>query len=77
MANPLPPGVPPGFWQDFIKRYEADIADLQIQLTPLEDRTMHLHANGRDVTEHWITFLRQTIKKYENIIASVKRGELP
>ncbi|HEX3708999.1 MAG TPA: hypothetical protein VHV56_03840 [Pseudolabrys sp.] len=76
MANPLPPGIPAEFWDDYIKRYESEIDDLRKQLAPLENGEMQLRANGRDVNQHWISFLRHTIQNYQSIIEAVKRGEL-
>jgi hypothetical protein len=81
MANPLPPGLPPGFWDDYRKRIEADIAEAKRDLAPLESGEMHLRSGGtngvmRDVTAHWIAHFRRVIKNYETILAALKRGEL-
>lgn len=81
MANPLPPGLPLGFWRDYRKRYETEILQLEKELAPLESGEMRLRSGGtdgimRDVTSHWIGHLRKTIKNYQAIVDAVKRGEL-
>ena len=80
-ANSLPPRLPPGFWDDYRKRVEADIASLRRDLDPLESGEMHLRSIGtdgvmHDVTESWISHLRRTIKTYQAILDALKRGEL-
>ena len=35
-VNPLPPSFPPGFWDDYRKRIESDIASLRRDLDPLQ-----------------------------------------
>jgi hypothetical protein len=82
MANPLPPGLPPGFWDDYRERYETEIEALRKELAPLQSGDLRLRSGGtdgimRDVTEHWITHLRHTIKNYQAMVDAVKRGELP
>jgi hypothetical protein len=81
MANPLPPGLPPGFWDDYRKRIESDIADAKRDLAPLESGEMWLRSAGtdgmmRDVTTHWIGHFKRVIKNYEAILDALKRGEL-
>jgi hypothetical protein len=81
MVNSLPPGIPASFWDDYRARYEAEIAEVQKQLAPLESGHMHLYEAGtngvrRDVTTDWIDRLRKTIKNYEAILDALKRGEL-
>jgi hypothetical protein len=81
MANPLPPGIPPAFWNDYKKRIEANIAEVQRDLAPLESGEMSLaeRKNGeawRDTTQEWIAHHRQTIAQYEAMLAALKRGEL-
>lgn len=77
MAKPLPPGLPPGFWDDYRKRYEDEIAHMQEQLAPLEKGELRVVGNGRDETQHWIAYFHGTIRKYQGIVDAVKRGELP
>jgi hypothetical protein len=77
MANPLPPGLPPGFWDDYRKRYEDDIAHLREDLRRFESGELRVTGNGRDETPGWIAHFRQTIDKYQRIVDAVKRGELP
>jgi len=77
MANPLPPG----FWDDYRKRIEADIASLRRDLDPLESGEMHLRSIGtdgvmHDVTESWISHFRRTIKNYQSILDAIKKCEL-
>jgi hypothetical protein len=77
MANPLPPG----FWDDYRKRIEADIASLRRDLDPLESGEMHLRSIGtdgvmHDVTESWISHFRRTIKNYQSILDALKKSEL-
>ena len=81
MANPLPPGLPPGFWEDYRKRIESDITDAKRDLAPLESGEMRLRSGGtdgvmRDVTTHWIGHFKRVIKNYEAILDALKRGEL-
>jgi hypothetical protein len=80
MANPLPPDLPPGFWDDCRKRIEADIASLRRDLDPLEAGEMHLRSIGtdgvmHDVTESWISHFRRTIKNYYSILDALKTSE--
>lgn len=77
MVKPLPPGLPPGFWDDYRKRYEDEIAYMQEQLAPLEKGELRVTGNGRDETQHWIAHFRGTIRKFQGIVDAVKRGELP
>jgi hypothetical protein len=77
MANPLPPGLPPGFWDDYRKRYEDEIAYLQRELDRLEGNELRVTCKGRDETPDWIAHFRRTIEKYQGIVDAVKRGELP
>ena len=77
MANPLPPGLPPGFWEDYRKRYEDEIAYLRGELRRLESGELWVRSNHRDETSHWIAHFRATIAKYQGIVDAVKRGELP
>jgi len=79
-ANPLPPRLPPGFWDDHRKRVEADIASLRRDLDPLESGEMHLRSIGtdgvmHDVTESWISHFRRTIKNYQAILDVLKNSE--
>jgi len=81
MANPLPPGLPPGFWDDYRKRIESDIASLRRDMDPLESGEMHLRSIGtdgvmHDITETWISHFRRTIKNYQSILDALKRNEL-
>lgn len=81
MANPLPSGLPPGFWEDYRKRIESDIAEVKRDLAPLESGKMQLRSAGtngvmRDVTADWIAHFRRTIKNYEAMLDALKRGEL-
>jgi hypothetical protein len=81
MANPLPPDLPPRFWDDYRKRIESDIASLRRDLDPLESGEMHLRSIGtdgvmHDVTESWISHFRRTIKNYQSILEALKRSEL-
>jgi hypothetical protein len=80
MANPSPPDLPPGFWDDYRKRIESDIASLRRDLDPLESGEMHLRSIGtdgvmHDVTESWISHFRRTIKNYQSILDALKRSE--
>ncbi len=77
MAKPLPPGLPPGFWDDYRKRYEDDIAYTREQLALFEKGELRLTRNGRDESQHWIAHFRETIRKFQSIVDAVKRGELP
>ena len=74
MGNPLPPGLPPGFWEDYRKRIESEIADLKRDLARFELGEMHLLSAGADVTEHWIAHFRRTINNYETILDALKEG---
>jgi hypothetical protein len=82
MANPLPPGLPPGFWDDYRKRIEGDLADVRRDLAPLESGEMTLSSrtgNGpwRDTTPEMIAQHKRTIATFEGILAALKKGELP
>ena len=77
MANPLPSGLPPGFWDDYRKRYEDEIAYMEEQLAPMESGELRITGTSRDQTKHWIAHFRGTIRKYQDIVDAVKRGELP
>jgi hypothetical protein len=77
MARPLPPSLPDGFWDDYIKRYEGEIAFMREQLAPMENGELRVIANHVDQTKHWIAHFHAMIRKYQGIIAAVKRGELP
>jgi hypothetical protein len=81
MANPLPPGIPPEFWDDYRKRIEADIDEAKRDLAPLESGHMYLGERKggepwRDTTQEWIAQHKRTIAKYEAILAALKKGEL-
>jgi hypothetical protein len=82
MASPLPPGIPPAFWDDYQKRTEAELARARKDLAPLESGEMRLgerRGDGpwRDITEEWIAHHKRTIGTYEAILAALKRKELP
>ena len=77
MANSLPPGLPHGFWDDYRRRYEDDIARLREDLGRFERGELRVVGNGRDETLQWVAHFRQTIEKYQHIVDAVKRGELP
>jgi hypothetical protein len=55
MANSLPPDLPPGFWDEYRKRIESDIASLRRDLDPLESGEMHLRSIGTDGVMHDVT----------------------
>jgi methyl-accepting chemotaxis protein len=77
MANPLPSGLPPRFWDDLCKRYEDEIAFAREQLQRLESGDLHVTNNHRDETSHWIAHFRATVVKFQGIIDAVKKGEVP
>jgi hypothetical protein len=77
MGTPLPPGLPPGFWDAYRKRYEDDIVYWREELRRFESGEQRVTGNGRDETPHWIAHFRETIQKYQRIVDAVKRGELP
>jgi hypothetical protein len=81
MANPLPPGIPQSFWDDYRKRIEADIEEERKALVPLESGHMQLkRREGNDpwidFTQHWIAHHKRTIEKYEAMLAALKKGQL-
>ena len=81
MALPLPPGIPPAFWDDYQKRIEAELAQARKDLAPLisgEKRLGERMGEGpwRDITQEWISHHNHTIGTYEAILAALKRGEL-
>jgi hypothetical protein len=82
MTTPLPPGIPPSFWEEYRKRIEADIADVRRDLAPLEAGEMRLGSRQggepwRDVTGEWIEHHKRTIATYEAILAALAKKELP
>ena len=81
MAQPLPPGVPPAFWDDYQKRIEAELAQARQELAPLISGEKRLGERRgdepwRDITEEWIARHKHTIGTYEAILAALKRKEL-
>jgi len=81
MANPLPPGIPLSFWDDYKKRNESDLAEARRDLTTLESGEMHLgerKSDGpwRDTTQEWIAHHKHTIGTLESILAALKRRGL-
>ena len=81
MANPLPPSIPPSFWDDYQKRFEAELAQARKELAPLISGEKRLGERRgdepwRDITEEWIAHHKRTIGTYEAILAALKRKEL-
>lgn len=82
MPQPLPQGVPPGFWADYLKRFEEDIARLKSELARLENGDMRvgkreLSGPWIDITPEVIASDRHAITEYEAILAALSRNELP
>jgi hypothetical protein len=77
MANPLPPGLPPGFWQDYCRRYEDDIAHLREDLERFQRGELRVVGNNRDETLQWVSRLRQTIEKYQRSVDAVNGASCP
>ena len=81
MANPLPPGLPPSFWDEHRKQIEADLAEIRRDLAPLESGHMQIRERTgnepwRNITASWIAHHKRTIAKYEARLDALKRGEL-
>jgi hypothetical protein len=81
MANPLPPGIPPSFWDDYRKRYEAELDQARKDLAPLEAGEQRIGTRTgsgpwRDITQDWIEHHKRTIAKFEAILAALKKGQL-
>jgi hypothetical protein len=60
MANPLPPGLPPGFWDDYCKRFQEEIGHTQAQLERLESGEARVIYRHHDETQRWIAHFRAT-----------------
>jgi hypothetical protein len=80
MANPLPPDIPPSFWDDYRKRIEADLAQVRKDLAHLESGEMRLgerKVDGpwRDITEQWIKHYKHTIGTFEAMLAALNKKE--
>jgi hypothetical protein len=81
MPNPLPPGIPPEFWDDYRKRYEAELEQIRKDLAPLESGEMRLGTRTgdgpwRDITQVRIADHKRTIAKYEAILTALKNRQL-
>jgi len=68
----------PKFRAEYIKRIEADLAQIRKDLEPLESGQMQLRErNGSgpwvDKTQEWIQHHKRTIATYEAILAALKK----
>jgi hypothetical protein len=73
MGTPLPPG----FWDEYRKRYEDEIAYWGTELRRFESGELRILGKGGDESPQWIAHIRETIQRFQRIVDAVKRGELP
>jgi hypothetical protein len=76
MPTPSPLGLPPGFWEEYRKRIEPDLAQLRHHLFPLEAGKTHLRDGENDWTHFWIARFRRVIRNYETILDAMNNGDL-